>query len=905
MNENRYAILIANSTFPDEPRFTPLRCPEKDADELEKVLRSEQSNFAEVVVLKNQPYWVILKTISQTLRRGGKDDLFLIYYSGHGKLDIKGNLYLATADTMIDDLLVTAIEATKILEIPQEHFKKKTVLILDCCYSGAIERRFKNDAAGMLETTFKSDSDEISRINDKLKKVNRSQGTYVLTASTSNQQAVEKEGDELSLFTKHIIEGISTGDASKEGEITMSSLYEYVRNKVADEGHQEPMKFETEVQGSELVISSVDVTKFSPQKFSMLCRELILVKYAADIPEDIQSEVINILGLNRELFTPEQKKKFTLIQNLIKNPKTVEGFVAGWNDLKKQQEHLVEFYEEARSAVKAEEWPQAVKKLRAVLEIDPEHKQASADLALAQQQLKLADLYKQGKDFYDSKEFGKAIPYLERIHEFFPTYKDVANLLSKSQTENTRRDQHEQEKKEHEELDKKQKEAHAALEQTYNIGMEHFAKGEWTEALKHFYQVRDKNADFADLKTLIEDSNTLIEADEAIITQDLQKLTAARDKIQKVSVKNPKRWKDYKSRISDVIGKYLRAEHAEANKLYSAGEFRAALELYVKIKSVDENFDSIDTEIVETRKKLAQLSAEFLASNEETAVPAAKDIDKLFYEARTAIGAQQFTEAIEKLQKALILKPHSPELLEELEKAKRQQTLATLYAAAKERLDAKDWQGALGNLYSIKDKQEFYKDVDELIQLAESDGEKPVAKAINQSLLIGAAIIGGILLIIIIAAFMGGESNSTSANNNNRGGIYTTLNNKSTPTPSSVPYIPSEDLINWMVGTVMQNLSSAVQKGDYTAHYNTFSSDFKAGKTLQKFAQNYHFTRSDAEVLASAKSLTPKCTSMIDKDGFLLLKCVYSGKNKIDLKLWYVYEDGIWKLAGDEYAIGR
>ena len=597
MNENRYAILIANSQFPDEPKFTPLRCPEKDADELYEVLTSRQSNFTEVLVLKNEPHYKVLRTISQTLRKGGKDDLYLIYYSGHGKLDLKGNLYLSTFDTVIDDLLATSIEATKILDINQEHFKKKTVLILDCCYSGAIERRFKNHLTGMLEMTFKSDRDEISKINDRLKNVNQSKGTYVLTASTSHQQAVEKEGDELSLFTKHIVEGIRTGEASSDGDITMSSLFEYVRKKVAEEGFQEPMKFETEIQGSELVIASVDVTKFSTQKLSARGRELIFVKYGSQIPGEIQSEVLNILGLNRENFSPEQNKKFTLIQNLIRDPKSVDVFVTDWINIKEQQKQIEKFYAAAQSALKEEEWSEAIQKLNIILEMEPGHEQASIDLELAQRQLKLAELYERGSDFYIAEEVDKAIACFEQIYKFFPAYKDVKGLLNKAETKKAQQKEKEEEERKQKESEEK---GQTTLARIYDDGKDFFTRENWVEALRCFYLLGDKNEDFPALSTFIHDSKIFIEADEAIKARDLQTLTGARDNLKKVAGSNRRRALDYEAKISELI-----KDHSQETKIgYTAARaFGAAVNQGDKILPLEEVAQKADSSIFSKDKQ--------------------------------------------------------------------------------------------------------------------------------------------------------------------------------------------------------------------------------------------------------------------------------------------------------------
>jgi uncharacterized caspase-like protein len=66
-------------------------------------------------------------------------DLFLIYYSGHGKLDRKGRLCLATADTSQGALLATSIPPRNLRDLVEESDCDQVVLLLDCCYSGAVD----------------------------------------------------------------------------------------------------------------------------------------------------------------------------------------------------------------------------------------------------------------------------------------------------------------------------------------------------------------------------------------------------------------------------------------------------------------------------------------------------------------------------------------------------------------------------------------------------------------------------------------------------------------------------------------------------------------------------------------------------------------------------------------------
>ncbi len=110
MASKRYAILIASSRYPDEPGLTPLRCPENDVDALNEVLASPDfGQFSTIVVFKNKPSYEILWGIETVLADAGRDDLVLVYFSGHGKTNLFDQLYLATLDTNLKALGSTSI----------------------------------------------------------------------------------------------------------------------------------------------------------------------------------------------------------------------------------------------------------------------------------------------------------------------------------------------------------------------------------------------------------------------------------------------------------------------------------------------------------------------------------------------------------------------------------------------------------------------------------------------------------------------------------------------------------------------------------------------------------------------------------------------------------------------------
>jgi formylglycine-generating enzyme required for sulfatase activity len=314
MNERRFGILIASSRFPDEPMLEDLRCPENDVDGLHEVLSSkDRGDFAETIVLKNQPHHEVLKNINQILRQAQKNDLVLIFYSGHGKLDLAGRLHLATVDTELDALESTSIPVESIRNFIDVSPSKKSVLLLDCCYSGAVEKALLRGG-----------------VQEQLQQVSGGRGIYILTGSTDIQVAQEKETDQYGLFSKHVIEGIRNGDADQDndGLITMDDLYAYVHNKVLEEGPQEPMKWAVGVRG-DLIISRSGKTPRKERRKQI--REILGQLWTKGIlPEDILDKARKVSALNPEQISGELRAYDDLLEQLIQKKVEVGEFISKW-----------------------------------------------------------------------------------------------------------------------------------------------------------------------------------------------------------------------------------------------------------------------------------------------------------------------------------------------------------------------------------------------------------------------------------------------------------------------------------------------------------------------------------------------------------------------------------------------
>ncbi|MGX9728811.1 MAG: caspase, EACC1-associated type [Candidatus Electronema sp. VV] len=314
MAGKRYAILIASSRYPDEPGLTELRCPENDVDALNEVLRSPDfGQFAKTVVLKNKPSHEVLEQIETVLHDAGREDLVLIYFSGHGKLNPSGQLCLAAANTKLRTLGSTSIPVERIKSFFDAADTRQRILILDCCYSGAVGKDFVKGG-----------------VDNQLQLMSGGQGTFIMTASTGIQVAVEKEGDSLGLFTKHLVEGIRSGEADRneDGFVDIHELYQHVYEKVRAEGAQEPMKWGLHAKGKMIVArSGKDAKEKHRQELRTKLCELAAQGYLSD---RLLGESLKIVSMSAQEMTARERECSLLIERLADGRMSLADFVESW-----------------------------------------------------------------------------------------------------------------------------------------------------------------------------------------------------------------------------------------------------------------------------------------------------------------------------------------------------------------------------------------------------------------------------------------------------------------------------------------------------------------------------------------------------------------------------------------------
>jgi hypothetical protein len=324
MNERRYGILIASSRFPNESLLEDLRCPENDVDGMNEVLSSEAlGGFDETICLKNLPHHEVLLEVNQVLRKAEKSDLILIYYSGHGKLNPANRLHLVTTNTVVSALEATSIPVDTIKNYVDISSANKVVLILDCCFSGAVGDAFAR-----------------SGVDDQLQLASGGRGTYIMTASTGVQVAMERESDDHGIFTKHFIEGIRSGKADRDGDgwVTTDELYTYVHDHVLGDGFQEPMKWDLNVRG-EMFIAKTGKDPRSEWRKKARAKLLDLAGQQV-LPDSVLSSALGVIAKDLRELTEIERKQDELIKLFFRETIALNRFIQDWYSLSQKKEDI-------------------------------------------------------------------------------------------------------------------------------------------------------------------------------------------------------------------------------------------------------------------------------------------------------------------------------------------------------------------------------------------------------------------------------------------------------------------------------------------------------------------------------------------------------------------------------------
>ncbi|MEV1246913.1 caspase family protein [Nonomuraea sp. NPDC049750] len=217
------AVLIGVGGY-DDPGFPPVPAALNSLEAMRRVLTTPGLCGwpAEQVTVLGDPRNA--GQVARTLRELAREarGVLLLYYVGHGKLTVRGQLCLAVADSVADAPDYTGIAYSWLAQALRESPARTKITILDCCFSGqAIEALAADSIGGLADLTHVA-------------------GAYTLTATTRNQPAhvppLADQHGTLTSFTGQLLGLLREGIPDGPAYLTFADLFPQLRSRLAATG---------------------------------------------------------------------------------------------------------------------------------------------------------------------------------------------------------------------------------------------------------------------------------------------------------------------------------------------------------------------------------------------------------------------------------------------------------------------------------------------------------------------------------------------------------------------------------------------------------------------------------------------------------------------------------------------
>ena len=242
---SRWAVVVGVSAYKDTaiPR---LKYAHRDAEAFADFLRSPNGgafNDDHIFVLLDSQ--VTRKSFSEALfsflARTKREDLVMIFFSGHGSSINRDQSYFLMSDTKLDDLENTAVAMKEIQNAVTKNILAERVLVFsDACFSGNVNVFFIGRRS--------ADTDK-NLINRYLRELGKSK-PGLLSITSSSEGELSREGWvywEHGLFTYFLVAGLGgritdtegrvmkpvPADADKDGIVTLGEIVDYIRISVS------------------------------------------------------------------------------------------------------------------------------------------------------------------------------------------------------------------------------------------------------------------------------------------------------------------------------------------------------------------------------------------------------------------------------------------------------------------------------------------------------------------------------------------------------------------------------------------------------------------------------------------------------------------------------------------------
>lgn len=228
------ALIVGVSKYP--PPTTPLPAVANDVREMTRLLTSQHGAFRKdavaTLVDNSATRDAIVAGLTDVFSKASTDKTVFVYLAGHGMMSGSG-FFFVPYGADVSDPQNSCVPLTTIKSLFDNCRSRQVFLCMDFCHSGGILARGAQD-------------DALTTLRRALKVV-QGEGKIILAACTASQSAFESSAVGHGLFTHALLQGLKGQAQSKQGEVTASSLYDFIDRQVAN-GDQRPV-FSGEMTG--------------------------------------------------------------------------------------------------------------------------------------------------------------------------------------------------------------------------------------------------------------------------------------------------------------------------------------------------------------------------------------------------------------------------------------------------------------------------------------------------------------------------------------------------------------------------------------------------------------------------------------------------------------------------------
>jgi WD40 repeat protein len=216
------AVLVGISTY-RSPRLDNLPAVDNNLKDLAALLTHPQqgsiaADNCHTLVNPAEP-----RVVFDTVRRHAREaqDTLVVYFTGHGLVGERNELFLSLGRTDPEAVAVTAFPYSLVCSILAESPAANRVVILDCCFSG------------------RAIADMTNRTERILGQV-AVEGTYVLTSTPANAVALAPVGATHTAFTGELIKLLRSGIPNGPELLTFADVYRHLLHSSSTKGLPEP-----------------------------------------------------------------------------------------------------------------------------------------------------------------------------------------------------------------------------------------------------------------------------------------------------------------------------------------------------------------------------------------------------------------------------------------------------------------------------------------------------------------------------------------------------------------------------------------------------------------------------------------------------------------------------------------